>query len=138
MVNATKSGYGPSEGNVECRGSKSESTTLALVKHFLRDESAGVERLIAHGVQVADPLLQPPPIVLAALRTDHDMARLLVANGANVDAGMSMPNVGSGVPASLELMNGKRAMHFAAWYGDWNLVKILLQAGANPDVRLNL
>lgn len=56
------------------------------------DESAGVERLIANGVQIADPLLQPPPIVLATLHGDLDMVTLLVGNGANVNAGILMPN----------------------------------------------
>lgn len=137
VMNATASGDGSSKGNTDtgkCNSSKSGSADLALVKHILKDESAGVKRLIANGAQTAD--LQPPPIVLAALHGDFHMVGLLVNNGANVNAGISMPSAESGTSVSLELMEGKRALHFAAWSGNWRVAHILLRAGANPNVRL--
>lgn len=137
MVSANKSGYVSSEGDAgigSCNSNNSESAALALVKHILKSESAGVERLIANGVQITDPLLQPPPIVLAALRGDLDMVSLLVTNGANVNAGISMHDEENGASE----LDGKRALHFAAWRGSWGSIRILLGAGADPNVRLNL
>lgn len=63
--------------------------------------------------------------MLTALHGDLDTVELLAANGADVNAGMSLPAEG-GIPASLPgLVEGKFCMH-----GSWDVVQILLQAGA--------
>lgn len=141
MGNTTKSGYGSSTGNTEasnCNSSNSESSALALVESILKDDHSAVQRLI-HAKRVqGDPLLQPPPIVLAALHGDLNMVKLLVFNGADVDEGILKPISRRGNSVSWELMEGKCALHFGAWRESCDIVGFLLEAGADPNVRLSL
>lgn len=56
---------------------------------------------------------------LAALRNQHEAARLLIARGADLDA--------------REFPDNAAPLHFAAMYGDLVLVRLLVEAGADVE-----
>jgi ankyrin repeat protein len=58
---------------------------------------------------------------LAALRNQHEAARLLIERGADLDA--------------REFPDNAAPLHFAAMYGDLDMVRLLVEAGADVDGR---
>jgi ankyrin repeat protein len=56
---------------------------------------------------------------LAALRNQHEAARLLIARGADLDA--------------REFPDNAVPLHFAAMYGDLEMIRLLVEAGADVD-----
>ena len=58
---------------------------------------------------------------LAAVRNQHEAARLLIERGADLDA--------------REFPDNAAPLHFAAMYGDLDMVRLLVEAGADVDGR---
>lgn len=112
---------------------------LNLLVEVQRGGKQAVEALLEAGVCVNGGYLQPPPVVLATLGKDIGMVQLLIANGADVNApSRSMPGrghvCGLVVPKLKAEFDGQSALHFAAWLGCMGTLRVLLNAGAEPNV----
>lgn len=86
----------------------------ALMMASLRGQTSMVERLLARGAQVNRPGWSP--LHYAAIGTDDHILRLLLKQGATIDA---------------RSPNGTTPLMMAAQYGPWSCVDALLSAGAD-------
>jgi cytochrome c len=85
-----------------------------------KGDVAEIERLLASGVSANEEDPMASPLHWAALNGHIAAARLLVDNGASLEAQSSM----LGTP-----------LHAASRFGRDDLVRTLLEAGADPDLR---
>lgn len=83
-----------------------------------------LELLAAHGFTDGCPVDEPSP-----WRSDH--AEPPIAAAGTPDGVRTMAAAGGDLDA---LVDGRTMLHHAAWIGDVDLVRALLECGANPDV----
>ena len=80
-----------------------------------------VQLLIKHGADVnaTDSRMGQSPLMRAVASGNEEMAQVLIANGASLNA---------------ESRNGFRAIHFAALYGQRDIVEMLVDANAETQI----
>ena len=97
---------------------------LVEVEEMLRASGAGASAELIEGTGYAIPTL-----VLAALASPAEMVRLLIDHGAEVDLKTNLHDPRREIPL------GSSALHCAASQGRLEVVLVLLEAGASPNIR---
>lgn len=130
----------------------------ALMDAVNRNDAAAVKKLIAQGINVSElDANQDAPLVIAAYKGYADIVRLLLEAGADVtavDPGMKATALHAAAYAgrteAAKLLvayhinidkqgpyNGYTALHDAIWQNNVGVVEVLLDAGANLNLKSN-
>ncbi len=130
----------------------------ALMDAVNHNDAAAVKKLIAQGVNVSElDANQDAPLVIAAYKGYTDIVKLLLEAGADVtavDPGMKATALhaaayaGRAEAAKLLIAyhididkqgpyNGYTALHDAIWQSNVETVEVLLNAGANLNLKSN-
>jgi uncharacterized protein len=130
----------------------------ALMDAVIRNDAAAVKKLIAQGVNVSElDDNQDAPLVMAAYKGYTEIVKLLLEAGADVtavDPGMKATALhaaayaGRAEAAKLLIAyhididkqgpyNGYTALHDAIWQSNVETVEVLLNAGANLNLKSN-
>ena len=146
MARAEKS----AQGNASVITEDKEESTKSLHQAAEQGDLAEVKRLIARGADVnMKDETGKTPLHLAAQEGHADIAGLLIASGANLQAGdewgrtpmyYAFTGITTGCKDTVMLLLNELGSefppaHYAAWVGDLDKLKTLLQEGGSLDVR---
>ena len=83
-----------------------------------------VQYLLDHGAEMdkRDNSRKKSALLAAAFKSQNQVAEYLMTHGADINA---------------QAINGFTPLHDAAWVGDYQLVKMLVEHGARTDIRNN-
>jgi ankyrin repeat protein len=83
-----------------------------------------VQYLMDHGAEMdkRDNSRKKSALLAAAFKSQNEVAEYLLAHGADINA---------------QAINGFTPLHDAAWVGDYQLVKLLVERGARTDIKNN-
>jgi ankyrin repeat protein len=106
---------GPELEAVQSIASAAQSGDVEALRQRLEVRPRLINALAGRGFQKATALH------LAVLRNRHDIIRLLIARGADLDA--------------REFPDNAAPLHFAAMYGDLETIRLLVEAGADVEAK---
>lgn len=120
--------------------SRQQCKRKACEFHVLRFVEAGnrrrVERLLANGADIdgVESNIGFPPLVLAATEGLVKMVKLLLRNGANVDAAPPRDIPHCEECDECVAISGTTALHAAVTHRRLDVVRLLLRWGGNPNI----
>ncbi|CAN0330441.1 unnamed protein product [Ectocarpus sp. 12 AP-2014] len=106
----------------------------ALFSSVSRGDLARTRALLAAGASVdGSRKLDCCPLAVAAARGDLDMTSLLIDRGAKLDLGAPR-DVHNRLTGALTMAKGARPIHTAIGSGQYETFRLLMRAGADPNV----